>query len=170
MKKTKDLFGATSLICVLSTLINIVYAIDSFIHIHIFGGVLYTIFTIASMLCSVAFIFFKKQSNKFLMENKNWVLTFSVIALLCSVLGGVVALYAYSTLDILNQNNQEGSNYTNKTIVVDGVEIIDDKKMATYIDKINRLEELKNNGIITNDQYDSLKRQALNEYLYKGDD
>ena len=170
MKKTKDLFGATSLICVLSTLINIIYAIDSFGHSHIFGGVLYIIFSIASILCSIAFIFFKKQSNEFLIENKNWILTFSIVALLCSVLGGIVALYAYSTLNILNENSQAGTRSSNKTITVDGVEIIDDKKMATYIDKINRLEELKNNGTITNEQYDSLKQQALNEYLYKGDD
>lgn len=170
MKKTKDLFGATSLICVLSTLINIIYAIDSFGHLHIFGGVLYIIFSIASILCSIAFIFFKKQSNEFLIENKNWILTFSIVALLCSVLGGIVALYAYSTLNILNENSQAGTRSSNKTITVDGVEIIDDKKMATYIDKINRLEELKNNGTITNEQYDSLKQQALNEYLYKGDD
>ncbi len=170
MKKTKDLFLVTTLICILSTLINIIYAIDSFVHLHIFSGVLYIIFSIAGILCSLAFVFFKKQSNKFLVENKNWVLIFSIVALLCSVLGGIVALYAYSTLNIINQNSQDGSFYDDKTIIVDGVEIIDDKKMATYIDKINRLEELKNNGTITNEQYDSLKKQALNEYLYKGDD
>ena len=31
---------------------------------------------------------------------------------------------------------------------VDGVEIIEDKQMAKYIDDINRLEELKKNAII----------------------
>lgn len=167
MKSTKNLFLISALVCVLSCLINIIYAIDAFSQNKIFVGIIYIIMSIVGMVCVVAFVFYSKQNNEYLLTHLKQIKIYSIISIFCTMLGGLVAIYAYYTLLIINREMPHYQNYQSKNI--SGVEIIDDKRMAKYIDDLNRLEELKKNDIIDIVEYERLKKQIINQYLNKGE-
>ena len=167
MKKTKDLFLTTALICMFSTLLNIFYVVECISDKDIFGAIMYVIFAIVCLTSSVAFIFFKKQSDKYLLEHKQHIKIFSIIVIFCSLLAGIVAIYSYYSL---LQNSMTKTNQSSVTSTsIDEIEVIDDKRMAKYIDDLNHLENMKNGGIISQDKYEELKKQILSDYLNKGD-
>ena len=163
MKKTKDLFLITAVVCTLSALINLVYAIDCAKHVDIFYSIVYSILCIASIASVVAFIYFRMQSDDYLKTHKPLIRAFSIVSILCSLLGGIVAIYAYYTLT--TSGNFETSFSKENSTSASDVEIINDKRMAKYIDDLNRLEDLKKNGIISETEFNKLKNQIISEYL-----
>lgn len=160
--KIKNLFLISATVCILSCLINVVSAIDCLSKKEVAVGIIYIILAIVGIACVVAFVFYSRRNASYLFSHLKYIKIFSIIALFCTMLGGLVAVYTYYTL-VANIGMQQRDQYARKEI--DGVEIIDDARMAKYIDDINRLEELKKNDIISNAEYERLKRQIANEYL-----
>ena len=165
MKKVKDMFLASAVVCAVSVLLNLIYAFDCISGKNIFLAIFYIVMGILGIVCTCVFFSFRNQNQSYLIQKKNIVKTFSLIAIFCSLLGGILAFYAYYCLCELILKNNFDMPDVNKKAEIDGVEIIDDKRMAKYIDDINRLEKMKNSGIITEEKYAILKKQILSEYI-----
>ena len=166
MKKTKDLFLSTSIICIFSALLNVFYTIEYIAEKNIFGIVCYVVLTLGCVFCSIVFISLKNKQSLFVFKHIQHIKYFCIVTIFCSLLGGIVAFYSYYLL-LQQAGNQ---SYNSETAFANNeVEVINDKNMAKYIDNINRLENMKNSGILSQDKYETLKKQILSNYLNKGE-
>lgn len=165
--KIKNLFLITAMVCLLSALINVMYAIESFSEKQTVLGILYIVMAIVGMACVVVFIFFGRRNTEYWLSNLKKIKVFCIVSIFCTMLGGLVAVYTYYVLVATSTTAEQFNQPPHKEI--NGMEIIDDARMAKYIDDTNRLEELRNNGIITGGEYESRKQQIINEYLSKGE-
>ena len=166
MKTIKNLLLASTVVCFFSAFLNLIYFIDGVCKpqniMAIF--VIYHIVAIASNLVLGVFILilYKKPNNS-LASNINLFKWLCIATILCCLLAGILVCYTYYLLTVQLQNNSQKSG-TN-SIEVDGMEIIEDKRMAKYIDELNHLEEAKESGIISQEQYEILKNKIINNYV-----
>jgi membrane-bound ClpP family serine protease len=119
--------------------------------IAIILGILYC-FTIIGILWGIPLIIggstmigYSNQSNKEIIEKKNSILCWSIFFLFFTVIGGILGLMFYFTMDddkkIFNFNSNNNKN--------------------DYIDEIRKLDELRKNGIITEEEYEAKKKKIL---------
>jgi membrane-bound ClpP family serine protease len=118
--------------------------------IAIILGILYC-FTIIGILWGIPLIIggstmigYSNQSNKEIIEKKNSILCWSIFFLFFTVIGGILGLMFYFTMDDDKKIFNFNSNNKND-----------------YIDEIRKLDELRKNGIITEEEYEAKKKKIL---------
>lgn len=107
-------------------------------------GILYCI-TIIGAIIGVfliaggsAMMGYSKLSDEELEEKKNSILGWSIFFLFFTFIGGVLGLLAYLTIGKVVLNNSNG-----------------------YIDELKRLNDLKNQGVISEKEYEAKKKKIL---------
>lgn len=166
MKKIKNMLLATAAVCFFSTIINLIYFIDGLSkpqNAIVIFVIYYILVCIASAVCGILFLALYKKQNSILAKNIGMFRTLCIISILCSLLAGILAFYTYYLY--VSELNGGAKNLQQNCIEVDGMEIIEDKRMAEYIDELNRLEEMKQSGIISQEQYEILKNKTINKYV-----
>lgn len=118
--------------------------------IAIILGILYC-FTIIGILWGIPLIIggstmigYSNQSNKEIVEKKNSILCWSIFFLFFTLIGGILGLLFYFTMD----DNKKIFN-------------INSNSKSDYVDEIRKLDELRKSGIITEEEYEAKKKKIL---------
>ena len=109
----------------------------------------------------VQFSKYAEFTDEQIKENSGAIITWIVVFFFGGILTGVLALVGY--LMVVNSQT-ENKPQNNSRVEVSGTTLEDETKGETDdIGKIERLNKLKEQGLITLEEYETLKKQILNK-------
>lgn len=135
-------------------------ALDFYDDVSVIWKIMDGVYLICSIFSAIGFAVFNFKSIDFAIKNKKWFVVLVCISCVSSLILGYIALIAVFDLNHASVRKQQASN----TIETTG------EILPTYeeiVSKIKELDDLKNQNLITEDEYNKRKKEILDMIVKK---